>query len=293
MHTALSGQQDFCKTSEQVAKLQEKLMITVSRIVGRAFGALAFCLAPIGQIAAQGASNVHTVTLVDDDPVPVVSFGASAQSVAEGNSGSTSVTATINLSAVSGRNVSVPYTVSGTADNPGDHNAASGSVSITAGQTSGAITFSVFGDTLGESNDTVILTLGAPANATKVAPDVHTVTIVNDEPAGSDTTPNQFTFVDKTNVLRSALQTSNEITIAGIDTGVNVTVVGGTYSKNGGAFTSTAGTAVAGDRFRVQHTSSPYFEDTRSTTLTVGGVSDTFSSTTKVSPEDECNPICP
>lgn len=96
-----------------------------------------------------------------------------------------------------------------------------------------------------------------------------------------DTTPNPFTFVDQTNVGRNSVRTSNVITISGINASTSVTVVGGTYSKNGGAYTSAAGTAVAGDTFTVQHTSSPGFLSDTNTTLTVGGVSDTFTSTTR------------
>lgn len=267
-------------------------MINSGSGILRAFGIAALCLSPLGQALAQSASNTHTVTIVDDDAAPAVSFTSASQSVTEGNSGATSVTAVINLSAVSGRTVIVPYTVGGTASNSSDHNAASASVSISPGQTSGAITFSVFGDTSAESNETVILTIGTPTNATKVMPDVHTVTIANDD---ASTMPDPFTFVDKINVMRSSLQTSNEITITGIGGSVPVTVTGGTYSKNGAGFTSAAGTAVAGDRFRVQHTASPEFLDSRSTTLTVGtpGRSDTFTTTTKQNPADECNPICP
>lgn len=96
----------------------------------------------------------------------------------------------------------------------------------------------------------------------------------------SDTTPDQFTFTDVTNVALSSPQTSNSITISGINATTSVSVSGGTYSKNGGAFTSAAGTAVNGDTFRVNHTSSSSFLTDTNTTLTVGGVSDTFTSTT-------------
>jgi len=99
----------------------------------------------------------------------------------------------------------------------------------------------------------------------------------------TDTTPDVFTFTDVTNAALSTLQTSNLITISGMSTGASatVTVSGGTYSKNGGAYTSSAGTAVNGDTFRVQHTSSANFITATNTTLTVGGVSDTFTSTTQ------------
>lgn len=95
-----------------------------------------------------------------------------------------------------------------------------------------------------------------------------------------DTEPNQFTFTDVTNVATSTTQTSNQITISGIDTTVNVSVINGTYSKNSGSYTSSSGTAVNGDTFRVQHTSSAQNSQPHNTTLTVGDTSDIFTSTT-------------
>lgn len=98
-----------------------------------------------------------------------------------------------------------------------------------------------------------------------------------------DTTPNAFTFTDQTGVATSSERTSNTITVAGLGDGVSVVVsiTGGTYSKNGGAYTSSAGTAVNGDTFAVRHTSSASNSTATNTTLTIGGVSDTFTSTTE------------
>ena len=97
-----------------------------------------------------------------------------------------------------------------------------------------------------------------------------------------DTTPNQFTFTDVSNVAISTTQTSNTITISGMDTGASatVTITGGTYSKNSGAYTSSSGTASNGDTFSVRHTSSSSYNTAVNTVLTIGGVSDTYTSTT-------------
>lgn len=96
----------------------------------------------------------------------------------------------------------------------------------------------------------------------------------------ADSTPDGFSFTDVTGVSQSTTQTSNTITISGINTTASVSVTGGTYSKNGGAYTSSAGTAVNGDTFAVRHTSGSDFSISTSTTLTVGGISDTYTSTT-------------
>jgi len=97
---------------------------------------------------------------------------------------------------------------------------------------------------------------------------------------GSDTTPNAFTFTDQTSVPISSVRTSNTITITGIDAASAISISGGEYSKNGGSWTTSAGTVVVNDTVQVRHTSSASYGTATNTTLTVGGVSDTFTSTT-------------
>lgn len=98
--------------------------------------------------------------------------------------------------------------------------------------------------------------------------------------AGSDTTPDAFTFADRFNVATATEITSDPVTITGIDAAAAITVTGGTYSINGGAFTSSAGTVVNGDTVRARHTSSASASTATNTVVTIGGVSDTFTSTT-------------
>jgi len=95
-----------------------------------------------------------------------------------------------------------------------------------------------------------------------------------------DTTPDAFTFTDVTNVALSSTQTSNIITVAGLNTSTSVSISGGTYSKNGGAYTSANTTAVNGNTFAVRHTASGSFSTAASCTLNIGGVTDAYSSTT-------------
>jgi len=95
-----------------------------------------------------------------------------------------------------------------------------------------------------------------------------------------DTTPAAFSFTDQTNVATGSQRTSNAVTVSGINDAASISVSGGSYSINGGAFTTAVGTVVAGDQVRVQHTSSGAASTTVDTVLTIGGVSDTFSSTT-------------
>lgn len=96
-----------------------------------------------------------------------------------------------------------------------------------------------------------------------------------------DTAPDPFMFTDVTGVDPNTVQTSNQISVNGINAAASVSIAGGTYSINGGPFTSAAGTVSDGDMVRVQHTSSASFEADVDTTLTIDVESDTFTSTTR------------
>lgn len=101
-----------------------------------------------------------------------------------------------------------------------------------------------------------------------------------------DNIPNAFTFTDVNNSEINTLYTSNMITISGLGLGnsIAITISSGEYSKNGGAYTSVATTAVNGDTFTVRNTSSGSYITAVNTTLNAGSVSDTYSITTKVAP---------
>ncbi|MBU0616471.1 MAG: DUF11 domain-containing protein, partial [Planctomycetes bacterium] len=116
---------------------------------------------------------------------PTVQFTAASQSGAE-NVGTMTVTA--QLSATSGLDVTVPYTLSGTAANPADYTITASPVTISAGNLTAAITITVVDDTLDELDETVIVTMGTPTNATKGATDIHTATISDDDASLTVTT---------------------------------------------------------------------------------------------------------
>ena len=59
-----------------------------------------------------GRQTVHTYTIIDNDPAPAVAFASPSQEVQE-NGGSAVVM--VKLSNLSGKDVTVPFTVSGTA----------------------------------------------------------------------------------------------------------------------------------------------------------------------------------
>jgi hypothetical protein len=95
-----------------------------------------------------------------------------------------------------------------------------------------------------------------------------------------DFVPDAFTFADQSGLLLASPVTSAAITIAGIDTVSPITVSGGSYAVNGGSYTSAAGTVRNGDSVSLRHTSAASGSSNVSTTLTIGGVSGSFTSTT-------------
>src|SRR6056300_459454 len=110
--------------------------------------------------------------------------------------------------------------------------------------------------------------------------------------AAVDSTPNAFSFTPVANVSRNSTNTSNTITISGMGTGDTATVsLSGTagskqYSKNGGSYTSSSGTAQNGDTFAVRGTASGSYSSTVTVILTVGSTADTYSITTEGEPAD-------
>ena len=115
-----------------------------------------------------GASLDGTGTITDDDAAPTVSV-ADAAAVAEGDDPATTtdMSFTVTLSAASGRTVSVPYTLGGTAQAGADYRGGtSGTLTVAAGSASGDIVVAVRGDVVDEPNETVTVTLGTPTNAT-------------------------------------------------------------------------------------------------------------------------------
>ncbi len=113
-------------------------------------------------------------------PPSTVSFTTASQSNPEHIA---TVTVTARLAAPATQTVTVPFTISGTATAPGDYTISASPITIAAGQLSGSSTISVLDDGTDEANETVILTMGTPTNATQGATTVHTATIEDNDAA--------------------------------------------------------------------------------------------------------------
>lgn len=217
--------------------------------------------------AAALGQTVTTLTIGDRSatftsttvPATVAAFAFSPASVTSFTAGATPTSSAITVALTNG--TSAPINVSGGGTysiNDGTFTAAAGTVS---------------------NNDTVKVI--APAG---VAGQSSTTTLtIGDKSATfshSTVTVAPFTFTALTSVPRSQQQTSSTVPLTLVGGTAPITVTGGEYSINGGAYTSVAGTVKTGDTVSVRHTSAATAGGTVTTTLTIGETSADFNSTT-------------
>ena len=97
----------------------------------------------------------------------------------------------------------------------------------------------------------------------------------------TDSTPNAFTLTDQTDSMLGVNVISNSITVSGINTSANISITGGEYAIDDGAYASAASTVNNGQTVTVRLTTSANVSTAAEATLTIGGVvSDTFNITT-------------
>ncbi|MEJ0098889.1 MAG: acid phosphatase [Pseudomonadota bacterium] len=95
-----------------------------------------------------------------------------------------------------------------------------------------------------------------------------------------DVSPTPFAFTAVTNAPLASTQTSNAITVGDINKTAPVSITGGSYSVNGGAYTTTAGNVKAGDQITVQLVAAAAPATAKSVQLTVGDTTEPYSVTT-------------
>jgi alpha-tubulin suppressor-like RCC1 family protein len=126
------------------------------------------------------AGGAAVVTVHDDDAAPAVSVGEVR--VDEGDTSLTDVAVPVTLSAPSGKDVQVSWsTADRTATAPDDYAAAHGVAMLPAGETSATVHLSLVGDTAVEPDETLLVSLSSPENAT-IGSGAGTITIRDDEP---------------------------------------------------------------------------------------------------------------
>jgi hypothetical protein len=133
-------------------------------------------------VGALLADAQATGTIVDDDSPPALSIND--VSVAEGETGTTPSTFTLSLSAPSGQTVSVAAaTADGTATAGSDYTPGTWTAVVPPGITTAPLGVAVRGDRVWEADETLVVNLSAPVNAT-LAGTQGVGTILDDDPQG-------------------------------------------------------------------------------------------------------------
>jgi len=176
-----------------------------------------------------------------------------------------------NLITVSGINVSTPISVSGggfsvngdayTSTNSTVNNGDSVTVSLTTANDYNVTTEAT-------------LTIGGVSDVFRVTTQDNLI----------DNTPDAFSFVDQTDVEIDSVNISNTITVSGINTTTAISISNGDYAINNGSYTTADAEVVNGDTVRISQTASSLYLTTTNTVLTIGGVNDTYSTTTMAEP---------
>ena len=127
-------------------------------------------------------TTTHTLTIAADatDLPPSVAFLAATTTVDEDTDGGPTVNLSVRLSVASGKTVTVSYSLNGasTATSGSDFNLTIATLSFPAGTTNRTITVDVNQNAPNnENNETVIVDLNTPTNATLGTPATHTLTI--------------------------------------------------------------------------------------------------------------------
>ena len=184
-----------------------------------------------------------TGTITDDDGAPVMSIG-SAQ-VVEGESGTTATLAfPVTLDRPSGSVVSATYTTSpltATADEDYVHVAAT--VSFVPGQTTAVAHVAVNGDGTAEPDETLTVSLSAPAGAVLAAPSTATGTILDNDPLAdprlsvadrADAEGGMVTFVVNATPAPASAVTVAYVVVGDTATAADVSLTSGTVTVPAG-----------------------------------------------------------
>ena len=148
--------------------------------------------------------------------------------------------------------MTVDYAVTGTATGSGtDYTLANGTLTISAGSTSGTITIAgIVNDSLDEANETVIVTLSSPTNATLGSDDAHTYTITDDDnppvvdfeltsSSGAESVSTKAVTVNLSAVSAQNVTVNYAVTGTATGSGTDYTLADASLTINAGSTTGT------------------------------------------------------
>lgn len=137
---------------------------------------------PTGGVALGNFNG--TGEIQNDDPAPAGSFSIDDITLSEGDSGTTAFTFTVTRTGGTAGTVTVNYaTADGTAVDPSDYAAASGTLTFLDGETSKTVTVFVDGDTTFEGDEVFAVNLSGPTGGATILDSQGVGTITNDDTA--------------------------------------------------------------------------------------------------------------
>ena len=168
---ATTGTATFDPTDDSVYEDDEAATIAIDSVSG-------------GGASESGSQSV-AVTITENESEPTVTLATSATSIAE-NAGS-SLTLTATLSGATDQNVTVVLGTSGTSTEGTDYTDGSGNIddiTITAGSTTGTVSFTPTDDSIYEGNETAIIAISSvTGEASESGTQAVTITITDNESA--------------------------------------------------------------------------------------------------------------
>ena len=197
-------------------------------------------------------------------------------SATEGNAGTTNAVFTVTLSPASTQSVTVNFaTANGTATAGSDYVATSGTLTFNPGDTTKTITVVINGDTLNETNETFLVNLSIPVNAT-IIDGQGLGTIINDDALPS-LSINDVTLIEGNTGTTNAVFT---VTLAPTSPGA-VTV----------NFTTANGSATVGSDYLANSGTLTFNPGETSKTITVVIIGDTLNETNETFVIKLSNPV--
>jgi hypothetical protein len=161
-----TGTTTFTPTDDSVYEGDETAIIDISSVSG-------------GSATESGTQQV-TLTITENESAPTVSLSVSTSSIAENSSSSITLTATLSVATTA--DVTVAFSVAGTATSGTDYTALS-SITVSAGSTTGTTTFTPTDDSGVEGDETAVINISSVSggSATESGTQQVTLTITDDE----------------------------------------------------------------------------------------------------------------
>ncbi|WP_295686422.1 lamin tail domain-containing protein [uncultured Nevskia sp.] len=243
-------------TNAMISTVSNGNTVRVQQSASTSFSTTTVTTLTIGSLAVP--FSVTTVDAPDTTPAP---FAFTPATGAELNSLVIS-----NAITVAGINSPTPISISGGLYSVNNGVFVGGATLVNAGDT---VRVQRSASNLPATTTTATLTIGGVSGSFNVTTRT------------ADGTPGAFNFAPVTDAEPGATVTSDSITVSGLEGPAAISVTGGLYSINNGAFTATPGTVDNGNTVRLRLTASAQFSTPVAATLSIGTQQGAFTVTTR------------